>query len=387
VVIIAAPLPCGAQRFDVLDALRGICAVLVVLYHFSSNGYIARVPVVQNGWLFVDYFFVLSGFVITHSYFTRLTGGEVSLGRFMGLRLGRIYPLHLFVLIAFISLELLLVLGGDTIARYVSRAPFSGSRAVEALIQNLFLFQTFGIGKGEGWNIPAWSIAAEIWTYLLFALVFVFAKGRSTIVSIILAIAAAIVLMSCSDDLHVTFNGGILRCIFGFGIGVVTYQAFRRFGTSRGQGSMSELGALGITIAFVSLAGGALTFLAPVVFAGMIFVLASQNGVVSRVLQRRAFQFLGMTSYSIYMIHMFVQGRFGELLQITKVVAIQVDPQGRTLLEAAPLVSDALTVVMLGLVVGGAYITYRLVELPGQTLSRRLLSASRALTQPESVAP
>lgn len=370
-VSVAAPPARAAIRFDVLDALRGICAVLVVLYHFSSNGYIASLPVVQNGWLFVDYFFVLSGFVITHSYGVRLGEGKVSVGQFMGLRLGRIYPLHLFVLLGFVALEMLLVLGGDTIARYVSRAPFSGSRAVEPLIQNLFLLQTFGIGNGAGWNIPAWSIAAEMWTYLLFAVVFMLAKGRAALASIVLAVAALLALISYSPDLHVTFDGGILRCIFGFGLGVATYHAFRRFGTAGG--SLLELGALAVTILFVSLASGVVTFLAPLVFAGMIFVLASQNGVVSRVLHGRVFQFLGMTSYSIYMIHMFVQGRFGEILQITNIVAIRVDPQGRTLLESAPLVSDAVTLVMLALVVGGSYITYRLVEMPGQALLRRFL--------------
>lgn len=372
------------MRFDVLDALRGICAVLVVLYHFSSDGYIARVPVVQHGWLFVDYFFVLSGFVIAHSYGARLGSGEVSVGRFMGLRLGRIYPLHLFVLLGFVALELLLVLGGDTIARYVSRAPFSGSRAIEPLVQNLFLFQTFGIGNGAGWNVPAWSIAAEMWTYLLFAFVFVLAGRRSALASIVLAAAALLGLMSYSPDLHVTFDGGILRCIFGFGLGVATYHAFLRFAPKGG--SMQELGALALTILFVSFASGALTFLAPVVFAGMIFVLASQTGVVSRVLHGRVFQFLGLTSYSIYMIHMFVQGRLGEVLQITKIVAISVDPQGRTMLQASPLVSDAVTLVMLALVVTGAWITYHLIEKPGQALSRRLLAAPRRVAQPEGSA-
>lgn len=381
-VTIAAPPVGAAQRFDVLDALRGVCAVLVVLYHFNSNGYIARLPVVQNGWLFVDYFFVLSGFVITHSYASRLSLGSVSIARFMGLRMGRIYPLHLFVLLSFVALELLLVFGGDTIARYVSRDAFSGSRAFEPLIQSLFLFQTFGIGGGEGWNVPAWSIAAEMWTYLLFALVFVFAKHRSLLVSLTLSFGAAIALISYAPDLHVTFNGGILRCIFGFGLGVATYHAFRRFGSAGG--NLHEFAALTITIAFVSMASGLLTFFAPIVFSGTIFVLAGQSGAVSRMLRAPVFQFLGMASYSIYMIHMFVQGRFGEVLQITKVIAVQVDPQGRTLLEAAPLVSDAITLVMLAVVVGGSYITYRLVEKPGQALSRRLLATAR-VTSPATV--
>ena len=376
--------PETAMRFDVLDALRGICAVLLVLFHFESNGYIASLPVVQNGWMFVDYFFVLSGFVITHSYAARLSGGEVSVARFIGLRLGRIYPLHLFVLLGFVALELLLVVGGDVIAPYVTRSAFSGTRSIEALIQNLFLFQSFGIGTARGWNLPAWSIAAEIWTYLVFAFVFVGARKRVVLVSGLLAGAAALALILTKSNLLVTFEGGFVRCVFGFGIGVVTYHAWRRLRPAGG--SIQELGTLAITIGFVSLATGALTFLAPLVFAGMIFVLASQNGVVSRVLNARVFQFLGMTSYSIYMIHSFVQGRLGEVLQITEIVAIQVDPQGVTVLGAAPLVSDAVTLVMLALVVGAATITYRLVEMPGQALSRRWLAVQPPAARPETLA-
>ncbi|TAD80960.1 MAG: acyltransferase [Sphingomonadales bacterium] len=374
-----------AMRFDVLDALRGICAVLVVLYHFSSNGYIARLPIVQNGWLFVDYFFVLSGFVITHSYGARLGNGEITVGRFMGLRFGRIYPLHLFVLLGFVALEMLLVFGGDTIARYVSRAPFSGSRGLEPLFQNLFLLQTFGVGNGTGWNVPAWSIAAEIWTYLLFAPVFVFAKGRILLASIGLAGGAALVLIATRPDLHVTFAGGFVRCIFGFGVGVVTYHAFLRLRPAGG--SIQELGALVVTMGFVSMASGPLTFLAPLVFAGMILALASQNGVVSRCLHARPFQFLGLISYSIYMIHMFVQGRLGEVLQITGLVEIEVDPDGRTLLVGVPIAADAITLIMLGLVVAGAYVTYHLVEVPGQKLARQLLAPPRPADPTEASQP
>ncbi len=363
------------MRFDVLDALRGICALLVALFHFSSNGYIAQTPIVQNGWLFVDYFFVLSGFVIAHSYGERLASRQVSVGRFMGLRIGRIYPLHIAVLLAFIALELLLVFGGDTIARYVSREPFSGSRSIGALIQNLFLVQSFRIPGGSGWNNPAWSIAAELWTYLLFALVFLAPRRFMLWIAGGLAVTAVAAMMSYSDSLNITFNGGILRCVFGFAVGVLTYHAFRRYGGLGGTGW--ELAALAFTIAFVSIARGALTFAAPVVFGLMIFVLASQRGAVARVLSWKLFQQLGLVSYSIYMAHIFVQGRFGEILQITKVVKLSVDRDGRTLLEGPPLIADALTLAMLALLVAASFVSYYLVEKPGRDISRKWLSGGR----------
>jgi hypothetical protein len=56
------------RRFLALDSMRGLCAIIVAIYHFSSASYIGEVPFIKNGLLFVDFFFVLSGFVIAASY-------------------------------------------------------------------------------------------------------------------------------------------------------------------------------------------------------------------------------------------------------------------------------------------------------------------------------
>ncbi len=359
-----------AERFEVLDALRGICALLVALYHFQANGLIAQSLLVQNGWLFVDYFFVLSGFVIAHSYGTRLAEDAVSIGRFMALRIGRIYPLHIAILLAFVALELVLVLAGDLLAQFVTREAFTGSRSWGALVQNIFLLQSFGIEGGRGWNGPAWSIAAEMWTYLLFALVFMAARRWLVPISALLGTAALYWLSANAPDLHVTFEGGIIRCIFGFSVGVLTYQFYTRFGGLSGQ--IWELAAFAALTAFASLAHGALTFAAPLLFAVTILVLATQSGFISKLLRRPVFQLLGLISYSIYMTHIFVQGRLGELLQVTDWLAIRVDLQGRTLLTGPAWIGDVVTVVMLAMVVAVSYATYRLVEKPGRDLSRRL---------------
>lgn len=345
---------------------------MVAIYHFGSDGYIASLPVVQNGWLFVDYFFVLSGFVIAHSYGQRLADREVSVWRFMGLRMGRIYPLHIAVLLGFVSLEILLIVAGDMLSSYVSRDPFTGSRSIESLVQNLFLLQSFAIPGGHGWNGPAWSIAAEMWTYLLFALVFLAGRRGLLLISILLAIASLTWMTSYAPDLHITFHGGVLRCVFGFAIGVLTYNAFQRFGGVGG--SAWEIAAVLVTLAFVAIAEGTVTFAAPLVFGGMIFVLASQRGALAKALSSRPFQQLGLISYSIYMVHIFVQARFGEILQIADVVDLSVDEAGRTLTMGAPWIGDLLTVVMVALVIIALFFSYYLVEKPGRDLSRRWLS-------------
>src|SRR5215217_6372057 len=93
------------ERFEVLDIFRGIFSSLVVFFHMST---FSDTPVINNQFilnsdLFVDFFFVLSGFVIAYSYQTISTGEE--LNRFYKKRLFRLYPLHLIVLLAFVAIE------------------------------------------------------------------------------------------------------------------------------------------------------------------------------------------------------------------------------------------------------------------------------------------
>ena len=89
------------QRFVALDSLRGICALMVAIYHFSTNSLLANIPFIENGYLFVDFFFVLSGFVIASSYGERLRSG-FPISRFMFFEVGPIISLCIFSFCAFI---------------------------------------------------------------------------------------------------------------------------------------------------------------------------------------------------------------------------------------------------------------------------------------------
>jgi peptidoglycan/LPS O-acetylase OafA/YrhL len=61
-----------AARFEVLDGWRGIAALMVAVFHFNALHPAYVLPFVHNSYLFVDFFFVLSGFVIAHAYRGRL---------------------------------------------------------------------------------------------------------------------------------------------------------------------------------------------------------------------------------------------------------------------------------------------------------------------------
>ena len=96
----------GGERFLALDSVRGLLASIIVFFHLPTDGWIWTFKCVQNGFLAVTFFFVLSGFVIGTTYGDRLAQG-FPLGRFLGLRLGRIYPLHLFMILLMIAYQAL----------------------------------------------------------------------------------------------------------------------------------------------------------------------------------------------------------------------------------------------------------------------------------------
>src|SRR5580700_6668773 len=90
--------------FGGLESLRGVAALIVVFLHIKWANPLTSLLFFRNGYLMLDLFFVLSGFVICHNY-GRKIGNTGDVGHFMFLRFGRLYPLHLFCLIVFLGIE------------------------------------------------------------------------------------------------------------------------------------------------------------------------------------------------------------------------------------------------------------------------------------------
>jgi peptidoglycan/LPS O-acetylase OafA/YrhL len=117
------------HRFLVLDSWRGICAVGVAIFHMNFAGPTLPSPSFK-GYLFVDYFFVLSGFVISAAYFERLSD-RAALVHFIIRRFGRIYPVHLMILIGCLASVLVLAIyvfahESGFVSRLLRQRPFLG---------------------------------------------------------------------------------------------------------------------------------------------------------------------------------------------------------------------------------------------------------------------
>ena len=384
------------DRFNVLDSWRGIAACLVALFHFETYSHFYDLPFLRNAYLFVDFFFVLSGFVIAANYEDRLLHGY-SLRRFMILRLGRLYPLHLFMLLAFVAYELLPVLV-PPLRDFISGTPFGDERhSIFAIVTNVLLVHSFGLHSDITWNGPSWSISTEVFAYLVFALIVAVAKTKRWVVMAGIIIAAPLIILKFSKaGMDTTYDFGFVRCLFGFCVGVVCFYIFRTHlskhrkipeKTPEKKSSRSalitglEIMAVMLMVTFICIAGtGPLSVAAPFVFAPMVLIFSLERGFLSQCLSWRPLIFIGTLSYSIYMVHRFVQmvfftnaGRLVEMTTGTPTTTILTYDGGlHRMLGTNPWQGDLLLIIMLAVVIGVSWSTYCFVEQPPRDWFRRL---------------
>jgi peptidoglycan/LPS O-acetylase OafA/YrhL len=362
-------------RYAALDGWRGVAALAVAIYHLPLAFPWAASPVYRNLELSVDFFFVLSGFVIAHAARDGLPAARDGWA-FMARRFFRVWPLHVAVLAFFVALESAKWLAARKIALPLEGQPFTGSFAKEAILTNLVFLQAWGIHPGTTWNGPSWSISGEFACYLLFALATVLLpRKRDWLLAAAAVMCFALILGVSDDGIYVTHDYGVPRAIIGFACGALLYRAMPliRFGGSIHE--VSSLLALGLFLVFAR--ADWTSMLSPVVFAYVIAAHAAERGAVSRVLLSSPVQWLGLMSYAVYMLHAFLY----QLLRIGLKLMEKAGLAGldRLLLPNRELIvidkawllwATAAAAIIATLV--GAAILHRLIEKPGITLGRRV---------------
>lgn len=218
-------------RFQVLDIFRGLFASFVFLYHLSA---FSQTAIINNGFvynsdMFVDFFFVLSGFVIGYSYEHLASTKE--LGKFFKKRVLRIYPLHFVMLLAFLMMEV----AKHLLANKIHVNNLHSENNLYTFISSLFLLNSFPVFhvKDVSWNIPSWSISAEMAAYFIFGWLLLainkpkFYKMRAVAYSIILLLATfSFIYITKGIKLNYTFDYGFLRGIIGFFTGLLCLLFF-----------------------------------------------------------------------------------------------------------------------------------------------------------------
>jgi peptidoglycan/LPS O-acetylase OafA/YrhL len=356
-----------------LDAWRGLCACGVLLVHVPVAHHFHDAVWFSNMRIFVDFFFVLSGFVICHAYGARIQNGVQGVG-FMIRRFGRVYPLHLAVLAGFVALELLKVLAGFVTPLPLDGVPFTEGRSLTTLISNLFLLQAFNLHGMTSWNTAAWSIGVEFYTYIVFAIVVVLWGARWGVFAILAGVGALGVAVFADDWLFTTHAFGFFRCLYGFFVGCLMYRLIEIGDLPKVlMGTGAEVAAIGALGLFMLTTGpDASSLLAPLAFGVILVVFAGESGAISRGLLSRPAQALGLWSYSIYMIHMLVFAG----LKILLTFAAKIKGLGLSAPVVVPFkqwtlghpVSDmALMIGHVALVLVLARFTYEWIEAPART--------------------
>ena len=391
------------MRFHVLDSWRGIAALLVAIFHLNVLSAIYSLDFIRNAYLFVDFFFVLSGFVITHSYGDRMATLD-GVGTFALRRFSRLWPLHAVVLLAFVVAESGKAFMAARGASFYA-PPFSGSTAPNAVFMHLAFAQAMGIQDHLTWNPPSWSIAAEFWTYMIFAATLHVAGTRFSRVRFaaegllaLLLIGSAAVLLRYSDrGMDVTFDLGIFRCICGFLVGHFVYRLWQACPRDIFDSPLVEVAVLIATAGFVSVAGrSGYSFFAPLVFAVVVLVFAYEAGPVSRLMTNRGNEWLGRISYSIYMWQAFIIFNLVDrpvsiIEKITHRTLTATDASsalggeaGKLIVLGGHLMPLVVTALYLAVLVVVASISYRWIEKPGQQWFRAAMPKRDKREQPEA---
>ena len=371
------------HRFETLDSWRGIAATLVVVHHVFANSHIFALPVIRHGWWAVDFFFVLSGFVITYAYNARLrTGGE--LRSFALQRIGRVYPLHVFMLAVLIVTELAKV-AAVHVGLAFDAPPFSGRNTLFAVLTNLLMVHSFGFhtATAGSWNVPSWSIGVEFYTYFIFAgLIYALKRPQWAFLGLM---ALSVGVLSTSQwYLGEGFRLGLFRCLLGFLAGHFVWRLWRTpFAQTRIQDFVKRFATPLEVAVFVGAVAAVWytefnpwSFALPLVFSAVILVFAFEAGPLSRLLKTAPFALLGTLSYSIYMTHFWIiwcyDIAFDKLAPRFLHVTLTTQVDTLAYFGTNPWMGDAITLAIVATTIGFSLLTYRFVETPGRNYFRHL---------------
>ena len=366
--------PAAKPRLEALDSFRGISALMVVLYHSSFPGFIHDLSVVRNAYLFVDFFFVLSGFIMFYNYKNLQGIGEFR--RFIGLRFFRLYPLHLATLLAVLCWQDLY-----SLARSAADWTLFGSDGAVALLLNITLTNGFGI-RPSSFNVPSWSISTEFWTYLIFGLTVMLSRGRTRItIACVFTLVAAASLAILLGVVHLVNLGtmNFFRCTFGFFLGATLCAALAERPAFVPE---TRHPMIGNTVQMLLILGAVLMisyggktawdFSIPFIFSAIIAsIIVWPRTRLTTIAQSRIAMWLGRHSYSLYMVHWLVYIAINTLLRTVGHVS---QTKGQFVMgSTAGFLLLALSVT---LTLALASVTFRYIEEPGRLLGRRIFSAA-----------
>ena len=359
----------GAAQIAPLTSLRAFAALIVVAYHtkrqFGPGLILERhTALFSKGYLGVDFFFVLSGFIIAYVYRDELRSFALTpYLRFLANRIARLWPLHAAT-IALSASYLVVVRGEPSLATPGEPAPEAAELAA-ALVANLTLTHNWWGDWSAYWNPPAWSVSCEWFAYLLFPAVLAVSPLGGAIRP--LAALGALALLLWASAPWTILGGigfGLPRIALEFAMGVQLYRLHEAMGPPEGRiGDVLATATAAALLVALHFSHHVADALLAAGFAALILFAARARGPFAAALSAPWLVHLGEISYAAYMSHWLI-GRL-----------IWPDLAARFGLEALP--APAAWIVMFAAVGLLSALLHAGVERPGRRWLRAALDPAR----------
>lgn len=294
-----------------LTGLRGLAAAWVLLSHLCLVApafgavWLGQAAILSRGWIGVDLFFVLSGFMLMWTHGADLQRPTTAaIGDFACARILRVYPLSLAVLA-------LIVLAAWADPHFVawSRGWNPGDFSTSSFVRTALLATRWWQGDGGEWNEPVWSLSAELVGYAGFPLLAWLLFRRTRGVAIVVAVAS-LAILACYQIVSDTMVENAIDqvsaltrmgCCFTAGVALCRVRLALSDRPPRYVSEASLAAALVVAMACHFEKG---PVAAPAGFALLIFFLSFRAGALDRLLSSKPLMFLGRISFPLYLVNL-----------------------------------------------------------------------------------
>jgi peptidoglycan/LPS O-acetylase OafA/YrhL len=365
-----------------LTPLRGIAALLVLIFHSNLMvmPFNSRNVNFMSGWLWVDFFFVLSGFIIFYVYGESFKESltTASYWKYIKARFARVYPLHFFTLVWCLICAIVIIHNANGIH------PFFGDMfGPFGAIPSLLFIQSLGLYTGVPLNTPSWSLSTEWWVYMIFPLMvpfFTHLKRLGMILTTLFIIAFFVFIKyflgpisgpftDGPPTLNVLTDFGIFRCLAGFLAGMLLFRMYEE-GIAYRFFKQSWVFVVFFVGVIFAMAMEVEDILIVAFFPFIILSAAYNNTSIKKMLDTTVLQKLGDWSFSIYMVHV-------PIMYLIWIYMVRINPEMFATFPPPP--PDPATyplafMVCVGIVVVTllvASFTYRYVEVPARDYLNR----------------
>ncbi|QJD78196.1 acyltransferase family protein [Spirosoma rhododendri] len=357
-----------------LTPLRGIAALCVVLLHAQRLALpfvdTAQTMFFNQSYLWVDFFFILSGFIISHVYSDTFTYSvhRHQYWHYIGARFARVYPLHLVTMLW----ALLAIIHIRHTATQIDPG-IQDAFSYWGVPASLLFVQAFHLFDWTPMNGASWSLSTEWWMYMLFPFFVGWIRQFPRIRYALWLCVASMYLWLMyyaapyASNMHTTTmnlasNWGLFRCAAGFIVGALSYDLYRQQ-TGRFLLRSSLFFCVVFFLCVLLMHEAASDLLVIALFPVVILSAAYQTGWVKHTLTKRPFQWLGDLSFSIYMVHL-------PIMLTVDAIGIQANPT--MFARFGDIVTNnfvpgqqfAVLLVVVTLIV--AAFTYRFIEVPAR---------------------